>query len=471
MTRPIVIAGAGIGGLTAGIALRQRGFSVRVLERAAALDPVGAGITVQVNAMRVMQRLGIADAITAAGATVESGAIRRADGRVLRAMNQLDLVREYGAPFVAIHRARLQDVLLTAFGAEHLVTGVAVTEVTTGADGATVKLADGTSHDAAIVVGADGLRSTVRAALFGPEPLRAAGRSRGAASARAPPRPAIPAASRGVAAPASASSRSTTREVYWYAAIDSAVSPPEQADQHAAMMDFYRGWHAPIPDLLRTTDPARVIRTELFDRVPIDTWGRGAVTLLGDAAHPMTPNLGQGGCQAIEDAWVLARELARDPSPAGPQALRGGTTSADEALRRRVVALREDRAVVESRRRWASATSRMRLVPESAMQRVARVVASTSNRTREPRRVAVEPLLHHRRPQRIFPTGRISAHMSMTGVRHDGLLYAGHFGVNTYSSLMPVGIGEEDRVVPWAILRVFGRRVENLHSELEQTMV
>jgi 2-polyprenyl-6-methoxyphenol hydroxylase-like FAD-dependent oxidoreductase len=317
MTRPIVIAGAGIGGLTAGIALRQHGFTVRVLERAAALDPVGAGITVQVNAMRVMQRLGIADAITAAGATVESGAIRRADGRVLRAMNQLDLVREYGAPFVAIHRARLQDVLLTAFGAEHLVTGIAVTEVTTGADGATVKLADGTSHDAAIVVGADGLRSTVRAALFGPEPLRAAEQIawRGIC-----PRSAAAGDPGGESWGRSARFGFVAindREVYWYAAIDSAVSPPEHADQHAAMMDFYRGWHAPIPDLLRTTDPARVIRTELFDRVPIDTWGRGAVTLLGDAAHPMTPNLGQGGCQAIEDAWVLARELARDPSPEG----------------------------------------------------------------------------------------------------------------------------------------------------------
>jgi 2-polyprenyl-6-methoxyphenol hydroxylase-like FAD-dependent oxidoreductase len=69
--------------------------------------------------------------------------------------------------------------------------------------------------------------------------------------------------------------------------------------------------------MLRTTDPARVLRTELFDRPPSTAWGRDAVTLLGDAAHPMTPNLGQGGCQAIEDAWVLARELARDASPAG----------------------------------------------------------------------------------------------------------------------------------------------------------
>ncbi|MCC6849302.1 MAG: FAD-dependent monooxygenase [Deltaproteobacteria bacterium] len=88
-------------------------------------------------------------------------------------------------------------------------------------------------------------------------------------------------------------------------------------DQHAALLAAYRDWHAPIPAPFRATHPAQVIRTELFDRPPTRTWDRGAVTLLGDAAHPMTPNLGQGGCPAIENAWILARELARDPSPPG----------------------------------------------------------------------------------------------------------------------------------------------------------
>jgi 2-polyprenyl-6-methoxyphenol hydroxylase-like FAD-dependent oxidoreductase len=99
--------------------------------------------------------------------------------------------------------------------------------------------------------------------------------------------------------------------------LDTPDAPPDHVDQHAAIAERFGSWHRPIPGILRTTDPKLVIRTELFDRVPTDTWGRGPVTLLGDAAHPMTPNLGQGGCQAIEDAWVLARELARDPSPTG----------------------------------------------------------------------------------------------------------------------------------------------------------
>jgi 2-polyprenyl-6-methoxyphenol hydroxylase-like FAD-dependent oxidoreductase len=317
MATSIAICGAGIGGLTAGIALRQRGFDVRVFERAPKLEPVGAGITVQVNAMRVMQRLGVADAIAAAGAPVDSGAIRRSDGKVLRAMNQLELVREYGAPFIAIHRSRLQDVLLTALGAERVVTGAGVTGVVVGTSGATVTLTDGSAHDAAFVVGADGLRSTVRESLFGPAAPRAAGQIawRGVC-----PRAAIGTDTGGETWGRGARFGFVAindSEAYWYAVLDTRDAPPETVDQHAAIAERFAGWHRPIPQILRATDPTLVIRTELFDRVPTDAWGRGPATLLGDAAHPMTPNLGQGGCQAIEDAWVLARELARDPSPNG----------------------------------------------------------------------------------------------------------------------------------------------------------
>ncbi len=368
MRMSVVISGAGIGGLTAGIALRQRSFDVRIFERATTLEPVGAGITVQVNAMRVMQRLGVADAIAAAGASVENGAIRRSDGRVLRSMNQLDLVRAYGAPFVAIHRARLQEVLLATFGAAHVTTGAAVAAVASDAQGATVTLADGSTHEATFVVGADGLRSTVREALLGPER----------------PRPAGQVAWRGIC-PRSATASDPGGEswgrgarfgfvpiddaqAYWYAVRDTAASPPHTADQHAALLAFYRDWHAPIPDLLRTTNAADVIRTELFDRVPTATWGRDRVTLLGDAAHPMTPNLGQGGCQAIEDAWVLGRELARDPSPTGLrryEAARQPRTKrfVEESWRFGQISQSSNPALIAVR------NLAMRFAPESLMQR------------------------------------------------------------------------------------------------------
>lgn len=368
MTKRILVGGAGIGGLTAGLALTRRGFDVRVFERAAKLEPAGAGITVQVNAMRVMQRLGIADAIAAAGALVESGALRRSDGRVLRAMHQLELVREYGAPFVALHRGRLQDVLLAAFGAERVVTGAAVSGVAARDDGASVTLADGTTHEAAFVVGADGLRSAVRDSLFGAEPLRAAGQIswRGICPRRTSGDD-VGGESWGRGARFGFVPISVNR-VYWYAVMDTPMAPPEDADQHAALTRFYRDWHAPIPEMLNATDPSAVIRTELFDRPPSTTWGWGAVTLLGDAAHPMTPNLGQGGCQAIEDAWVLARELARDPSPEGLrryETLRQPRTKrfVEESWRFGKVSQSSNPLLIGVR------NLAMRIAPESAMQR------------------------------------------------------------------------------------------------------
>lgn len=367
MATSIAICGAGVGGLTTGIALRQRGFEVRIFERAPQLAPVGAGITVQVNAMRVMHRLGLDGAIAAAGASVEGGSLRAADGRVLRSMDQADLVRKYGVPFVAIHRARLQDVLLAAFDGE-ILRGATVTGVIAAEYGATLTVAEGGTYHGTLAVGADGLRSNVREALFGPEPPRAAGQ----VSWRGVCPRAAAAGDRGGESwgrgarfgfvPISA------EQVYWYAVIDTAAAPPEEADQHAALREHFQGWHAPIPELLHATDPATVIRTELFDRVPTDTWGRGAVTLLGDAAHPMTPNLGQGGCQAIEDAWVLAREVAGDPSPTGLrryEAARQPRTRrfVEESWRFGKIAQSSNPLLIAGR------NLAMRLVPESMMQR------------------------------------------------------------------------------------------------------
>lgn len=367
MAEPVIICGAGIGGLTAGIALRQRGFAVRIFERVARIEPVGAGITVQVNAMRVMQRLGLADAITAAGALVTRGAIRAVDGSVIRTMDQADLAERYGAPFVALHRARLHEVLLRAFDGE-LATGSVVTRVRTTADGGTVEIAGDATHAASIVVGADGLRSTVREALLGPEPPRAAEQvswrcvcPRAAAGDDPGGETWGPGARFGFVPIGE-------HEVYWYAVLDKAKAPSERTEQHAALVAAFRDWHAPIPALLAATHPAQVIRTELFDRPPARAWGRDAATLLGDAAHPMTPNLGQGACQAIEDGWILARELARDPSPAG---LRRYEALRQPRTRRFVEESWRFGKIAQSSSRWLVGIRdfAMRRLPESLMQR------------------------------------------------------------------------------------------------------
>ena len=337
-THPIVIAGAGIGGLTLAVALQRRSIPVRVLERTATLAPVGAGLALQPNAMAVMTALGLAEAVLAAGQPVTRAAMLDDRGNLLgREQDLAALSAPFGAPVVAIHRARLHDVLHRAIAPGTLELGVEVVDYETrdtvvddvaghgadlepggaghaagGAGGAVVRVrcGDGSSVEADVLVGADGLRSRVRQRLIGDgEPVYSGYTSwRGVTTAGRGPQ-------------ITRMSESWGRgerfgmvdighgEIYWFAVAD---APPggrdgsTAGDVHASLLTRFGGWHAPVRRVLEATPPDRIVRTDIADRHPITRWHDGSVVLLGDAAHPMTPNLGQGACQAIEDAVVLA---------------------------------------------------------------------------------------------------------------------------------------------------------------------
>ncbi len=317
MTR-VVIAGAGIGGLAAALSLRAVGLDdLVVLERAPALDEVGAGITVQTNALSAIGTLrpDLVDGITAAGQVVATGEVVDWRGRALSRLDMAQAARAVGGPPpVAIHRATLQRLLLDAcrplaprLGAE--VVGFDALEAPERG-GVAARLADGAEERGDVLVGADGLRSAVRAQLLGREAPRYAGYTcwRGVtedACGWAPGRVAEvwgPGARFGVVPIGGG-------RIYWFA-THSEPAGGRDDDVHARLADLFGRWMPPIPALIAATPAARVIRNDISDRPPIDRWGAGPVTLLGDAAHPMTPNLGQGACQAIEDAVVLARALA-----------------------------------------------------------------------------------------------------------------------------------------------------------------
>ena len=303
----VAIAGAGIGGLTLAAALVRRGVDVVVLERAT-LSDVGAGITVQPNAMLALRRLGLDAAVAAEGAEIAEAAIVGADGRPLTApIDTAALAAALGAPPIAIHRARLHRVLRGAAGSVR--EGAEVVGYDDAGDAVTVRLADGQRFVADLLVGADGLRSAVRAQLIGDGEPRYAGYT----------------SWRGIAPAGSIDATRTTEawgrgqrfgvvpighgEVYWFA---TANAPPggRDDDPRRALEQRFAGWHPPIAALLAATPADRILRTDISDRPPLSRWHRGRVVLLGDAAHPMTPNLGQGGCQAIEDAVVLDECLA-----------------------------------------------------------------------------------------------------------------------------------------------------------------
>ena len=173
--RHILIAGGGIGGLTLACALRKAGLSATVFERAEALRPVGAGITVQMNAMAALRGLGLADAVAEAGATLSSAATLRPSGQRLAQLAFAELQREFGVPMIAIHRARLQAVLLAQAGEEHVHTGRAVKGLRDEGQKVTVELSDGSTATGDLLVGADGLNSVVRREVLGDAPLRYSG--------------------------------------------------------------------------------------------------------------------------------------------------------------------------------------------------------------------------------------------------------------------------------------------------------
>ncbi|MCY1014219.1 FAD-dependent monooxygenase [Pyxidicoccus sp. MSG2] len=312
--RHILIAGAGIGGLTLAWALRRAGHTVTVFERADALRWVGAGIIVQMNAAVALRRIGLSDAVAAAGASPTDSAILRPSGAAITRLPIQRLQQELGIPMTCLHRARLQGVLLEHAGAEHVRLGLAVTGFRTDDHQVTVTLSDGSTVTGDVLVGADGLRSAVRSGLLGDAPLRYSGYTswRGIS-------PEVPGARPGhVSETWGRGARFGVvpigfGQVYWYATLN---APPGGHDApgttRARLQEVFGGWHAPIADLLASTPEDAIVRTDIHDRPPLHRWSHGRVTLLGDAAHPMTPNLGQGGCQAIEDAVVLSECLSTE---------------------------------------------------------------------------------------------------------------------------------------------------------------
>src|SRR5688572_16296313 len=307
----VVIIGAGIGGLTTALALKQKDIEVDAYERSAVLTDVGAGISLWPNALKALYQLGLRPALDALSFVSVDGAVRRPDGTVLSRTTSEQFVLRLGLPVMVFHRAELLEVLVAAARSIPIHLGHECQDVTQDAGGVTARFATGTSTSGDALIGADGVRSVVRERLDVPGALRYSGYTawRGVApfqTAGLMAGETLGCGQRFGLAPIHGN------RVYWYATDNVAEGQHESpADAKARLMELFAAWHRPIPDLIQSTDPASILRNDIYDRDPADRWGSGRITLLGDAAHPMTPNLGQGACQAIEDALVLARDLGQ----------------------------------------------------------------------------------------------------------------------------------------------------------------
>lgn len=302
---PILISGAGIGGLTAALALLKTGHQVQLFERAPQLRALGAGIIIQPNAMLVMRWLGLEERLLERGRPFAQFGIFNHRGQVIQRSTTLpESVARHAPQGVAIERGALMELLAQALPAEVLHFNAATKAFTQDDQHVTLITEDDAHHQGSALIGCDGLHSKVREALHGPAPLRDAGyiTLRGLAAISVPPESVGeywgPRARFGIVP----LGQTLT---YWYTAMDRELV----GDEPLESLVRFRGWTKTIDALLDATPTEQVIVTPSLDRPIAKRWGSGRVTLLGDAAHPMTPNLGQGACQAIEDALILARSL------------------------------------------------------------------------------------------------------------------------------------------------------------------
>lgn len=334
----IAVVGAGIAGLATAIALRQQGHCVTVLEERTDTSS-GAGISIWPNALAALDVLGVGDQVRAAGGRVTAGAIRWRDGRWLRRPSGERIVTALGEPLVVLQRAALRDVLTGALAPGTVVAGAAVRGLTITSAGVRLDLSDSTDRVVDAVVGADGTGSVVARHLNGPLPHRYAGYTawRGVASMALDP--ALAGETMGSGTEVGHVPMGADR-TYWFATERVAEGSSMPGGELAYLRAKLAGWAGPIPAMLAATDPAEVLRNDLYDRATAKTWASGPVVLVGDAAHPMRPHLGQGGCQAIEDAAVLGAFVD------GCQDLPSAFASYAAFRRRRVSALvRESRMI------------------------------------------------------------------------------------------------------------------------------
>ena len=311
--KQIVIIGAGIGGLTAALAFKQKGFNVTVYESAAEIKPVGAGIGIANNAMQIFKKMSIHEKIKSAGVKISSMNITNHNLRSLSCIDLTEFELKYGVCNVSIHRAVLQNILAEEIGFENIKLSKRLLKIEQNEN---VKLffEDDSIETADVVIATDGIKSVVRNQLFDSSQIRDTNQIcwRGVSKVALPKQYQNKAIETWGKGKRFGFVQINKHETYWYAVVNESL-----VNQHENnLQDLFKHFHTDVLSIIENTSDDTIIKNRIIDLKPIHKWYNKMVCLLGDAAHATTPNLGQGACQAIEDAYLLA-ELYQEDKPIG----------------------------------------------------------------------------------------------------------------------------------------------------------
>ncbi|KAI8816325.1 FAD-binding monooxygenase [Fimicolochytrium jonesii] len=323
----VIIIGGGIGGLTTAIALSRAlpdSTKIDVYERVPVLLPIGAAISVWSNGVKVLKHLGLGDAIEAAAGDMQRMAYKTKDGKDLCDFSLQPLYEKVGQRACPIARTHLQRILLE--GATQSCTNVTVhldkaaASFTQSATSVTITFSDGASETAHLLIIAEGTHSKLRNTVIG-RPVQRSYVGYVNYNGAVPITPALSDSPTtwtqyvGDGKRVSMMPMGDGHKFYFFFDVSmpagSVASHPDTYKNELAA--YFAGWADPVQNLIKTLDPAKVARVEIHDIEELTTFVNGRVALLGDAAHGTAPDLGQGGCQAMEDAWVLAQALKNHP--------------------------------------------------------------------------------------------------------------------------------------------------------------
>jgi 2-polyprenyl-6-methoxyphenol hydroxylase-like FAD-dependent oxidoreductase len=315
-----IIIGAGIGGLTTAIAFKKAGIDYHIMEAAPELKPVGAGIVMASNAMQVFQRLGIAEKIKSVGLEIEKADVVDQSFKLISALDVKNRITpRYGIGSFAFHRGRLQQALLSEIDEQKLMLNKRLVSLEQKSDSVLLHFEDESSVEADFVIGADGIKSAVRKSILGDVSYRYTHQT----------------CWRGMSTYALTDNLKSNsyemwgkqkglrfgfvptgeNEVYFFTTYyTDANGKDEPGKVKEKLLELYSVFGKIPTQLIQATPEERIIRSDISDFTPIAQWHKGKVALLGDAAHATTPNLGQGGCQAVEDAFVVAHCLKSENS-------------------------------------------------------------------------------------------------------------------------------------------------------------